>query len=232
MEGSTILEGANSSPEIEKQVRELLMPQAAKEPTDETQSFGITASSLATSMAPQTTVDPTALATYNLTNDFLRSMRDLLMRGDRQGAIRKAVDQKMWGHALLIASSVSPIAWRETAEQFIRYELRETGVKDFDSLRFLYGVLGNEGVDAVSELLPPLNRMVSSIQASSSTQGPRFTSWKESLGMVLVNNRSVDDPSPIIGLGNELVKNGRVEAGHAWYFSLSVPSNPSFLLSK
>lgn len=210
------------SPEIEKQATELLMPQAAKlSASDETQSFGITASSLATSTAAQTTADPTALATYNLTNDFLRSMRDLLMQGDRQGAIRKAVDQKMWGHALLIASSVSPVVWRETAGQFIRYELRETGAKDFDSLRFLYGVLGNEGIESVSELLPPMNRMVSSIQSSASSQGPRFTSWKESLGMVLANKRAVDDPAPIVGLGNALVNDGRVEAGHAWYILIS-----------
>jgi COPII coat assembly protein SEC16 len=208
------------------------MPQVAKQSTDDAESFGITASSLATSTAPQTTVDPAALATYNLTNDFLRSVRDRLIQGDRQGAIQKAVDQKMWGHALLIASSVSPAVWRDTSEQFIRYELRETGVKDFDSLRFLYGVLGNEGIDAVTELLPPANRMVSSIHTSSTSQGPRLTSWKESLGMVLANKRSVDDPAPIVGLGNALVKDGRVEAGHAWYLSQLTYSNHSFLLSK
>ena len=92
------------------------------------------------------------------------------MQGDRQNAIGKAIDQKMWGHALLIASSVDQIVWRETVEQFIRSELRDTGTKDFDSLRFLYGVLGGEGLDAVNELLPPTNRMVSSIHPSATSQ--------------------------------------------------------------
>ena len=143
-------------------------------------------------------------------------MRTLLMQGDRQNAIRKAVDQKMWGHALLIASSVNQTVWRETVEQFIRSELRDTGTKDFDSLRFLYGLLGGEAENAVNELLPPINRMVSSIHPSASSQAPRFGSWKESAGMVLLNKGSMDCSSALLGLGTSLVKENRVEAGHAW----------------
>ena len=210
---------ANCSPELEKSVKEILLPQAVSTVTEEgSQSFGITASSLATSMAAQSaTPDPNALATYNLTTDFLRSMRSLLMQGDRQNAIRKAIDQKMWGHALLIASSVDKIVWRETVEQFIRSELRDPGTNDFDSLRFLYGVLGGEGHNAVNELLPPINRMVSSIHPSGTSQTPRVRSWKEGLGVVLMNQGSMDTSPALIGLGSSLVSEGRVEAGHTWY---------------
>jgi hypothetical protein len=207
-----------SSPEVEKSIRDILLPEAANiTTTEDSESFGVTASSLAVTATSQSTaVDPSALATYNLTSDFLRSIRLLLMQGDRQGAIRKAVDQKMWGHALLIASSVSQIVWRETVEMFIRTELRDTGSKDFDSLRFLYGVLGGEGNDAVNELLPPMNRIVSSIHPANTTQAPRFASWTESLGMVLLNKGAMDDIPALIGLGSALVKEGRVEAGHTW----------------
>jgi COPII coat assembly protein SEC16 len=206
------------SPEIEKSVKEILMPQTATLPApEEPESFGVTASALAMSSAAQTSADPNALATYNLTTDFLRSMRTSLMQGDKASAIRKAIDQKMWGHALLIASSVSPIVWRETVETFIRCELRETGSKEFESLRFLYGALGGEGADAVTELLPPINRMVSSIQASATSQSAKFEYWKESLGMVLLNRGSMEDSSALIGLGQALVHEGRIEAGHAWY---------------
>jgi COPII coat assembly protein SEC16 len=212
---------AHCSPELEKSVKEILLPQVVNTgDTEGSQPFGVTASSLATSMAAQSTiVDPNALATYNLTTDFLRSVRSLLMQGDRQSAIRKAVDQKMWGHALLIASSVDQNVWRETVEQFIRSELRDTGTKDFDSLRFLYGVLGGEGPNAVTELLPPINRMVSSIHPSTTSQAPRFGSWKESLGMVLLNQGSMDTSQALIGLGSSLVNEGRVEAGHSWYIT-------------
>jgi len=144
-------------------------------------------------------------------------MRTFLMQGDRQNAIRKAVDQRMWGHALLIASSVNQTVWRDTVEQFIRSELRDTGTKDFDSLRFLYGLLGGEAENAVNELLPPINRMVSSIHPSASSQTPRFGSWKESAGMVLLNKGSMDCSPSLLGLGTSLVKENRVEAGHAWY---------------
>jgi COPII coat assembly protein SEC16 len=212
---------ANSfSPELEKSVKEILLPQAPNiGATDGSQSFGVTASTLANTLVVEsTTTDPNALVTYSLTTEFLRSMRSLLIQGDRQNAIRKAIDQKMWGHALLIASSIDHNVWRETVEQFIRSELRDTGSKDFDSLRFLYGVLGGEGVHAVSELLPPVNRMVSSIHPSATSQAPRFGSWKESLGMVLLCQRSMDTTFPaLIGLGMSLVSEGRVEAGHAWY---------------
>jgi COPII coat assembly protein SEC16 len=207
------------SAELEKKVKEILLPQTAKiEALEEEASFGVTASFLANPTTIKTTAaDPNALATYQLTTDFLRSSRSLLMRGDREGAIRKAVHEKMWGHALLIASSVSPEIWRQTVEQFIRSELRESGSKEFDSLRFLYGVLAGEGPNAVNELLPPVNRMVSSIHPSNAIQMPWFGSWKESLGMVLLNKGSIDASSALTGLGASLVSEGRVEAGHAWY---------------
>jgi COPII coat assembly protein SEC16 len=199
-------------------VRELLLPQAAAGGVkDGSESFGVMASALATSTPHTTTADPNALVTYNLTIDFLRSMRQFLIQGDRQSAIHKAVDAKMWGHALLVASSVSPIVWKETVEQFIRSELRDTGAKDFESLRFLYGVLGGEGTGAVTELLPPINRMVTGVRARSGSQAPRFGSWKESLGMVIQNQGTMDHSSAIVGLGTSLVSEGRVEAGHVWY---------------
>jgi COPII coat assembly protein SEC16 len=208
-----------NSAELEKSIKEVLLPQAANaDNVDGSETFGVTASILANTTAAQSnTVDPNALATYNLTSDFLRSMRTLLMQGDRQTAIRKAVDQKMWGHALLIASSVNQTVWRDTVEQFIRSELRDTGTKDFDSLRFLYGLLGGEGESAVNELLPPINRMVSSIHPSATSQAPKFGSWKESVGMVLLSKGSMDCSAAVIGLGQSLVNEGRVDAGHAWY---------------
>lgn len=208
----------HGSPELEKSVKEILIPEATNAAADDQQPFGITASSLALTTASQSNaVDPNALATYNLTADFLRSMRACLMQGDRQGAIRKALDQKMWGHALLIASSVNQSVWRDTVETFIRTELRGTGSKDFDSLRFLYGMLGGEGSDTVNELLPPINRMISSVNPAMTTQTPLFSSWTESVGMVLLNKGSMDNIPALIGLGTALVNEGRVEAGHAWY---------------
>ena len=227
MEGSPIIlcgyKTNKGSPEVEKAVRELLLPQAAAESVkDGSESFGVTASALATSTPHTTAADPNALATYNLTIDFLRSMRHLLIQGDRQNAIRKAVDAKMWGHALLVASSVNQAVWKETVEQFIRSELRDTGAKDFESLRFLYGVLGGEGTDAVTELLPPINRMVTGVRANTGAQARRFGSWKESLGMVIQNQGAMDYSHGIIGLGRSLVNEGRVEAGHVWYYLIFV----------
>jgi COPII coat assembly protein SEC16 len=208
---------AHGSPELEKSVKDILLPGAMNPAHENSQSFGVTASSLAVTAASQAnSIDASALATYNLTTDFLRSMRSYLMQGDRQGAIRIAVDQKMWAHALLIASSVNQNVWRETVEMFIRTELRDTGSKDFDSLRFLYGVLGGEGSDAANELRPPINRMISSIHPSSTTQTPLFASWTESLGLVLLNKGAMDDTPALIGLGSALVNEGRIEAGHAW----------------
>src|SRR5947207_540852 len=74
-------------PELQKKVWEVLMPQATTlaSSAGDPPSFGVTASALATTAVTQTVVDPTALATYNLTSEFLRSIRELLMRGDRQG---------------------------------------------------------------------------------------------------------------------------------------------------
>lgn len=219
MGGMPVMTLAHGSPELENSVKDILLPGATNLADENSESFGVTASSLAVTAATSqaNAIDPSALATYNLTTDFLRSMRSYLMQGDRQGAIRRAVDQKMWAHALLIASSVNQNAWRETVETFIRSELRDTGSKDFESLRFLYGVLGGEGSDAANELRPPINRMISSIHPSSTIQAPPFASWTESLGMVLLNKGAVDDTPALMGLGSALVNEGRIEAGHAWW---------------
>ena len=53
----------------------------------------------------------------------LDKIADLLARGDRRGACHYAADEKLWSHALLIASSIDKEAWKDIVNEFVRSEL-------------------------------------------------------------------------------------------------------------
>lgn len=67
-----------------------------------------------------TTVKPSAL----------EKIQEFLIRGERKQACHYALDEKLWAHAMVIASSTDRDAWQEVVKEFIRAELGSTEVKD------------------------------------------------------------------------------------------------------
>lgn len=63
------------------------------------------------------------IADHTLWSSQLDKIERLLVRGDRRGAYHYAADEKLWAHALLIASSVDKEAWKEVVAEFVRAEL-------------------------------------------------------------------------------------------------------------
>ncbi len=53
----------------------------------------------------------------------LDKIQDLLTRGERTAAYRYALDERLWAHAMVIASSIDKEAWKEVVNDFIRSEL-------------------------------------------------------------------------------------------------------------
>lgn len=49
------------------------------------------------------------------------------MRGERRQAYHYALDEKLWAHAMIIASSIDKEAWKEVVNEFVKTEL---GVRD------------------------------------------------------------------------------------------------------
>ena len=60
----------------------------------------------------------------------LDRLQDLLAQGERKAAYRYALDERLWAHAMIIASSIDKDAWKEVVNEFIRSELNSQGVAD------------------------------------------------------------------------------------------------------
>ena len=65
----------------------------------------------------------TPIATYHLRPSTLDKLQSLLIAGERRQACHYALEQKMWAHAMIIASSLDKDAWKDATNEFIRHEL-------------------------------------------------------------------------------------------------------------
>lgn len=63
------------------------------------------------------------LAVYTLKASSLDRIREFLIRGQRREAYHYAIDEKLWAHAMIIASSVNAQSWQEVVKEFVRSEL-------------------------------------------------------------------------------------------------------------
>jgi hypothetical protein len=60
----------------------------------------------------------------------LDKIQELLAQGERKAAYRFALDERLWAHAMIIASSIDKESWKEVVNEFIRSELNAQGVAD------------------------------------------------------------------------------------------------------
>ncbi|THH16347.1 hypothetical protein EW146_g4280 [Bondarzewia mesenterica] len=115
-------------------------------------------------------VDPndTVVATSNVKSSSLDKIQDFLIRGDRRQAVHYALDEKLWAHAMVIASSIDKEAWKEVVSEFIKTEVGSNGVRKSltrskeilsiggrESLKVAYSLYAGQGAAAVQELAPP-----------------------------------------------------------------------------
>ncbi|KAF9264646.1 hypothetical protein L218DRAFT_862380 [Marasmius fiardii PR-910] len=104
----------------------------------------------------------------------LDKIQVFLLRGEKCKAYHYALDQKLWAHAMVIASGIDKEAWKEAVNEFLRSEL---GSKDMtprpsansvlpqsqapsattngrEGLRVAYSLFSGQGAAAVQELIP------------------------------------------------------------------------------
>lgn len=145
-------------------------------------------------------------------------IRRLLMDGDREKAIWHAVDNKFWGHAMLISSTTEGTHWKQVAQEFVRSEVRSSS-SDRKSLAALYSIMAQNWDESVDELVPASARagfqMMSTADAArqSSNALEGLNKWQETLSLV-IGNRSPQDEFGLLALGKLLRDYGRVEAAH------------------
>ncbi|KAF8894632.1 Sec23-binding domain of Sec16-domain-containing protein [Infundibulicybe gibba] len=109
------------------------------------------------------------ISTTTLHSSSLDKIQDFLIRGERRLAYHYALDNQLWPHAMVIASSIDKDAWKEVVGEFLKSEL---GVKSHtlptnyhhattlpptngrEGLRVAYSLYSGQGSAAVQELVP------------------------------------------------------------------------------
>ena len=146
----------------------------------------------------------------------VEQIRDSLMKGERETAVWSAADKRLWGHAMLIANTVSADLYKQVAQEFIRKEVNYPGHNN-ESTAALYKIFSGNYDDCVDELVPVHARaglqLMSTQGATSSAKSAidGLDKWQETLTLVL-SNRSPNDIRGLRALGNLLADYGRAEA--------------------
>ncbi|KAL1863704.1 vesicle coat component [Paecilomyces lecythidis] len=151
----------------------------------------------------------------------LQKLRTDLIAGEREKAVWSAVDSRLWGHAMLISSTLDRSVWKQVVQEFVRREVRSAGPNS-ESLAALYEIFAGNLEESIDELVPPSARAGLQMVSKLDGQGPAknaldgLDSWRDTLGLVL-SNRSPDDYQALIALGGLLASYGRTEASHICY---------------
>ncbi|KAJ2986624.1 hypothetical protein NUW58_g4938 [Xylaria curta] len=212
VENDGVLEG---NPAVEKAVREVISPglESASPEVSSAVSTGVDLTGMtATATGMQADASDSAAT---------ESIRRHLLLGDREKAVWTAVDKRLWGHAILISSSMSNgELYKQVAQEFIKKEVNHAGHGN-ESLASLYSVLSGNFEEAVDALVPVHARAGMQLMSTSASPTSQdvlagLDKWRETLGMILSNRRQGDGQA-LRSLGNLLSGYGRAEAAHICY---------------
>ncbi|KAM5443263.1 vesicle coat component [Microsporum ferrugineum] len=165
-------------------------------------------------------------------NVSLNAIQHNLLLGEREKAVWDAVDHRLWGHAMLLSSTLNPSVWKQVVQEFIRREVRSVG-ENTQSLAALYEVLAGNFEESADELVPLSARAGLQMVNMRTGQGPTgnaldgLNKWQETLSLIL-SNRSAQDDQAILALGKLLSSYGRIEAAHICFLVARSNANPIF----
>ncbi|EAW08730.1 COPII coat assembly protein SEC16 [Aspergillus clavatus NRRL 1] len=199
------------SAEAQKSLRSVMFPHLQQSTTDQ-----VPGDSFIPAATPQA-IDASARSDA-ADSHSIESLRDSLVLGEREKAVWAAVDNRLWGHAMIIASTMDRSVWKQVVQEFVRREVRSTTSRT-ESLAAFYEILAGNVEESIDELVPPSARAGLQMISKVDGQGPAkntldgLESWRETLGLVL-SNRSPDDQRALLALGQLLLSYGRTEAAH------------------
>ncbi|RPD66236.1 hypothetical protein L226DRAFT_609114 [Lentinus tigrinus ALCF2SS1-7] len=253
----------SGSAQIDSAVHAALLPEEGTvSTTDSTGSASmipatsteLLSSSYSLSSAVPNTQDQTISKTI-VRSSQLDRIQDLLARGDRRGACHYAADEKLWSHALLIASSIDKECWKEVVTEWIRAELvtdttsaQGEVTNGREPLRVAYSLFGGNGAAAVQELVHPKS-LLQHVPSQSNLQVPQpataitpltpnfqliqplnipqevLATWAKTAAMILSNPPTPESSAALTALGDQLAAHQWIEAAHACYL-LSPQTSP------
>jgi hypothetical protein len=196
----------DNTPKVTEEVRNILLPNIA----DMKQSLELSSPVATSASLPSASSDRAAIM----------ELRQALLEGQRERAVWLAEERKLWGHAMLIASTMGQDTWKQIVQSFVRSQVKSVG-SDARSLAALYQVFAGNAEECADELVPSSARagfqMISKVDGSvhnNPLEG--LDQWRETLGLVAGNRTANDGPS-LIALGRLLASYGRAEAAHTCY---------------
>ncbi|SNX84468.1 related to SEC16 - COPII vesicle coat protein required for ER transport vesicle budding [Melanopsichium pennsylvanicum] len=224
-------DGQTSSTAFEQGVRTLIVATQAQDGVA-TGPFAMSVTSTAQSESAEGSV----VTTHELRTTFLQEVQGMLLRGERRQAVEYAVAQRMWAHAMTIASCVDKECWKEVVGEFIEHEvgagetaLRGQGQGDLQGLKVAYNVFSGQDPVSIFDLFrtkTQLGRMggLQPAPVESADAPASLPSWKESAAIV-ASNRSASDSAALTAIGDGLCTRGLLEAAHFCYL-LSPATSP------
>ncbi|KAI0273647.1 Sec23-binding domain of Sec16-domain-containing protein [Gloeopeniophorella convolvens] len=167
----------SGSPQVEGAVRSALVPRVGEAAALEQSNMSPKAApygldGVATTTLSLPTLDPhdRVLSVQTVRSSSLNKIQEFLTRGDRRAAYHFALDERLWAHAMVIASSVDKDAWKEVVNEFIRSDLNSQDTADTTSsghrdpaslgigrepLKVAYSLYSGQGAASVQALVPP-----------------------------------------------------------------------------
>jgi COPII coat assembly protein SEC16 len=142
----------------------------------------------------------------------LATLRSHLIKGEREQAVWYAVDQRLWGPALLIASTLSRDKWQQCVQELVRKEVRHK------PLAALFQNFAGNWDESADELVSVSARagfqMVNTTNTSANQDAlSGLESWRET-ALLILSNRSPGDAQALAATGRLLATYGRFEAAH------------------
>ncbi|OAX44673.1 hypothetical protein K503DRAFT_705929 [Rhizopogon vinicolor AM-OR11-026] len=172
----------SGSAHIDSAVRRALLPRIATAEGGENGSGALSTPGFASPMlhaygaipglnAGHVGTSETPISVSTLLPSALDKIQEFLVRGERRQAYHYALDEKLWAHAMIIASSIDKEAWKDVVNEFLKTELgassgQRTALvgrgKDQvpppsdgrEWLRVVYSLFSGQGPTAVQELIP------------------------------------------------------------------------------
>lgn len=117
------------SAQIDSAVRSALLPRLAESsPIAATDSsFGGFSPPIADAYSglglPTSDLVESPIAVSTLRPSALSKIQEFLLRGERRQAYHYALDERLWAHAMVIASSIDKDAWKEVVNEFLKSDL-------------------------------------------------------------------------------------------------------------
>ena len=278
------------SPEIEYAVRAAILPRIASSRELDSVSQAPTGATLANAISEyplhstSLSGDNKSIADYSVKLNSLKKLQDFLLNGEKRKAFHFALDEKLWAHALVIASSVDKDAFKEVVSEFVQSELgmhqpiqstKNDGTKNLtnglESLRLAYSLYSGQSSAAgrsafyevhqipnfkfstVQQLVPsrlfngqtlprgpsltlqpptPLSNLTPMTPSfpipnhvAPSVPPELFTNWQEYAVMLYSGQMMPDSSAALTALGDYLINNDWIEAGHCCYL-LSPKTSP------